>query len=114
MVFKYRDILGEIIFAYVAEILYISYTVAEISKFSDNPEECHYVAIKKVVRYLRKNTEKGIIWLRKEPKTTLLVGSIIPKVEMDTQIPGEINPCEAVNYIDASHATLLRSKIYKG
>ena len=105
MVFKYRDILGEIIFAYVPEIPYISYTVAEISKFSDNPEECHYVAIKKVVRYLRKNTEKGIIWLRKEPKMTLPLGIILPKVDMDTKITGAINPCESITYIDASHAT---------
>ena len=47
---------------------------------------------------------------------TLPVGSIIPKVDMDmdTQIPGATNPCEAVTYIDASHATWLRYRISVG
>ena len=55
MVFKYMDILGEIIFSYVAERLYISYAVAESYKYSDNPEECHYVAMKRVARYFRQD-----------------------------------------------------------
>ena len=38
MGFKYIDILDEIIFAYVAGRPYISYVVAELSKFADNPE----------------------------------------------------------------------------
>ena len=66
--------------------------------------------IKRVVGYLMKDPEKGIIWWRKEPKTTLIVGSIIPKVDMDNQVPGAINPCEAVTYIDALHAIFLRSR----
>ena len=47
-------------------------------------------------------------------KTTLPVGSIIPKFEMDTQIPGAINPYDAVTYIDASHATCLRYRRHLG
>ena len=43
--------------------------------------------------------ENGIFWWRKESKTTLPVGSIIPKVDMDTQIPDEINTCESMTYI---------------
>ena len=33
---------------------------------------------------------------------------------METQVPGEINTCEAVTYIDASHATCFRSRRYAG
>ena len=43
---------------------------------------------------------------------TLQVGSIIPKVDMGTQIRGAINLCEAVTYIDSSYATSLRSSRY--
>ena len=38
IVFKYREILGEIIFVYVVGGPNISYTMAELSTFSDNPE----------------------------------------------------------------------------
>ena len=44
----------------------------------------------------------------------LPVGSIIPKEDMETKTTGAINPCEAVNYIDASNTILLRSRIYIG
>ena len=47
---------------------------------------------------------------RKEPKMTLPVGSIIPKLDMDTQISGAINTWESLTSVDASHATLLRSR----
>ena len=74
----------------------VSFSVAELSKFSDNPAKCHYVTIKRVVRNFRQDPEKGIIWWRKEQKITLPVGSIISKVYMDTQIPGAIKPFEAL------------------
>ena len=72
------------------------------------------MAIKRVVRYFMQDPEKVIIWWRKEPKFTLPVGSITLKVDMDTQIPGKINPCEAVTYIYASHATCLSYRRYVG
>ena len=53
--FRYIDIPGEILFPYVSGRPDISYAVVELSNFSDNPAECHYVSIKRrVVRYLRK------------------------------------------------------------
>ena len=50
------------------------------------------------------------MWWRKKQKMTLPAGSIIPKVDMDTQVPSKINPCEAVAYIDSSHSTYLKSR----
>ena len=93
---KCRYILGEIIFAYMTGRTDISYAVAELLKLSGNQSECHCVSIKRVVRYLSQELIKGIIWRRKESKITLPFGSIIPKVEMDTQIPGAINTCESM------------------
>ena len=45
---------------------------------------------------------------------TLPVVRLIPKVDMDTQIPSSINPYEAVTYIDSSLATCLRPRRYVG
>ena len=45
---------------------------------------------------------------------TLLVVSIIPKLDMYTQIPDAINTCEALTYIDDSHYTYLSSGISVG
>ena len=45
---------------------------------------------------------------------TLPMGSIIQKVDVDTQVSGEINTCEAVSYIDDLHATCLSSSRYVG
>ena len=98
----------------MAGITNIYYAVEELSEFSDNTAEYHYVEIKRVVRYLSQYPEKGMFWCRKEPKMTLTVRIIIPKVDMETQRPDEINLCEAVIYIDASHATYLRSRRYVG
>ena len=95
-------------------ILDISYAVSDLSKFSDIPAEWHYVVIRRVVRYLIKDPEKVIIWWSEEPKITLPVRSIVPKVYIENQEPGAINPCEDVTYIDASHDTCLRYRISVG
>ena len=46
----------------------------------------------------------------KEPKITLRLVILIPKVDTYTQVPSEINPYESVIYIYASHDTCLRSR----
>ena len=51
MGFKYRDILGEIIFSYVSGRPDISYVVVELYKFAENTAKCHYVEINRMVRY---------------------------------------------------------------
>ena len=105
MGFKYRDILGEIIFSYVSGRPDISYVVVELYKFAENTAKCHYVEINRMVRYQRKYPENGTIWRKEEPKTTLLVGTRIPKVEMETQVTGAVNPCEYFTSIYDSYDT---------
>ena len=88
--------------------------VTELYKYADNPEECHYASIKRVVRYLGKTYKLGIIWWKKETKMNIPVGRIIPKMSTDTKVPGATSSYEAVNYIVASHAKCLRSRTYVG
>ena len=45
---------------------------------------------------------------------TLPVGSIIKKLDTETQITGAIKPREAVSYIDSYHYRCLRSMRYVG
>ena len=67
MWFSYMEVLGEIIYYCVAASSYISYAVAVLSNFSDNPYKCHYAAIKRLVNCLRQDPDKGIIWWKKDP-----------------------------------------------
>ena len=50
--FGYRKAIGELLYAYVLCRLDIGYAMAELSKFSQNPDRCHYNAVKRVFRYL--------------------------------------------------------------
>ena len=65
MGFKYREIIGEMIFSYVVVRYNMFYAMAELSKFVENNEECRYVEIKFVTRYLKQYPLKGIILWRK-------------------------------------------------
>ena len=62
--FSYRNVLGELIFAYVISQLNIGYSVCFLARFSDSPHEEHYVALKGVVRYIRATKSWGIIYQR--------------------------------------------------
>ena len=52
MGFSYRSAIGELLFAYVLFHPDIGYDMTELSKFSHNPARCHYIAVKRVFRYL--------------------------------------------------------------
>ena len=47
----------------------------------------------KVGPLFEERTTKGDYLVEEVTKTTLPVGSIIPKLDMDPQVPGAINPC---------------------
>jgi len=58
--FGYRNVLGEVIFAYVACCGDISFAVSFLSKFSSNLHHDHYVALKNLVCHLRCTADWGI------------------------------------------------------
>ena len=66
--FSYRSAIGELLFAYVLCRPDIGYDMTELSKFSQNPARCHYVALKRVLRYLRQTNEWGLIFWRRESR----------------------------------------------
>ena len=64
MGFSYRGALGEALFAMITCRPDISFAIIKLSKFANSPAREHYVALKKVFRYLRATIDDEIIYWR--------------------------------------------------
>ena len=67
MFFKYREVPGEIIYAYMADKYYISYSMVKLSNFYEKPSEFHYAAIERLISYISSEHDKGIVCFIKYP-----------------------------------------------
>jgi hypothetical protein len=54
MGFGYRQVLGEFTYAYVVGRVDISYAVTLLARYSSAPDRCHYLALKRLCKYLRR------------------------------------------------------------
>ena len=104
--FSYRNLLGELVYAYVICRVDIGFAVCFLARFSQAPHEEHFQALKQVCRYLRKTKDWGIIYRRPAP----LMG--LPHVEIEYEIQDpELPQFPAMDYddlvgiLDAAHAT---------
>jgi hypothetical protein len=104
--FSYRQILGELIYAYVVGRLDIGYAVTFLARFSQHPTAAHYTALKSVVKYLRRTKSWGLLYWRPAPLAHL------PRVpteqpSLDSHLPPfpDHPLSELVGYVDAAHAT---------
>jgi hypothetical protein len=61
--FSYRQVLGELIYAYVVCRLDIGYAITFLSHFATAPAEEHYKALKDIAKYLRHTIDWGISYL---------------------------------------------------
>ena len=109
--FSYRNILGELIYAYVICRLDIGYAVCFLARFSDSPHEEHYSALKGVCKYLRATKSWGIMYVRPSPLMDL---PYVPFefLEPDSDLPSFpfIERDELVGLLDAAHATDLKTR----
>jgi hypothetical protein len=46
--FSYRQVLGELTYAYVVGRVDISYAVTLLARYSSTPDRCHYLALKRL------------------------------------------------------------------
>jgi hypothetical protein len=69
--FSYRQVLGELIHAYVICRLDIGFAVTSLSRFSQAPARDHYMALKNVVRYLGRTIDWGTVYWREKPVDAL-------------------------------------------
>ena len=60
--FSYRQVLGEVIYAYVVCRLDIGFAATLLSCFAQAPHHDHYIALKGIVKYLRCTKDWGIVY----------------------------------------------------
>ena len=59
--YGYRNLLGEVLYAYVLCHLDVSFAVTTLAKFSINPAIEHYWALKRLTVYLRRQLKWGVV-----------------------------------------------------
>ena len=104
--FTYRNLLGELIYAYVICRLDIGYSICMLARFSDAPHDEHYKALKGVCRYLRATKHWGIVFQRPVPLMDL-PDIPYPYVKEDPDLPSfPVLPRDKlIGFLDAAHAT---------
>ena len=60
--FSYRQVLGELIYAYIVCRLDIGYAVVLLSRFASAPAREHYLTLKGICKYLRRTKHWGLIY----------------------------------------------------
>ena len=112
MGFSYRAVFGELIYAYVTTRLDLGNLIATLSRFSNNPAHCHFEALKRGMKFLCQTRTRGLIFWRTTPRPELPVGDITPRdaEEIESTFPSPPDPKIAYGFVDASHATCLRTR----
>jgi hypothetical protein len=103
--FPYRQLLGELIYAYVTTRVDIGFAVCFLARYSAHPHHEHYLALKNIARYLRSTQDWGIIYWRQNPVSSL-PAIHFPLAVIDTTLPPFPATAldELVGFVDASHA----------
>jgi hypothetical protein len=103
--FSYRQVLGELTYAYVICRLDIGFAVTFLARFALAPHHDHYIALKNVVRYLRRTIDWGLMYWRPSPVDSL---PTVPfsQPPLDPLLPPfPVCPLnQLVGFVDASYA----------
>jgi hypothetical protein len=59
--FSYRRVLRELTYAYVVGRVDIIYAVTLLARYSSTPDRCHYLALERLCKYLRRTIDCGIL-----------------------------------------------------
>ena len=111
MKFTYRQVLGELIYAYVVARLDIGYAVTLLARFSQCPTEEHYTALRGVCKYLRRTKDWGIVYWRDKPVTTLpAIPLAAPSVDSSLPDFPSTPLLQLTGFVDAAHATDLATR----
>ena len=73
--FKYRQGVGEILYAMVTCRPDVSFSVVKLSQYSVTPARIHFEAIKQIYIYLKHTINDGIYYWRNQPQNNLPEGS---------------------------------------
>jgi hypothetical protein len=103
--FKYRTLLGELLFAYVICRLDIGYAVTTLAKFSVAPHRLHFQSLKALAKHLRYTIDWGIVYWRTRPNLDL---PLIPFAQLAfdpdlPSVPWATSPHQGHWFTDAAH-----------
>jgi hypothetical protein len=103
--FSYRQVLGELMYAFVVCRLDIGYAVTLLSRISSCPHREHYTALLKIAKYLRATKDWGLIYWRSIPNDAF-PDVPLPEVPIDPSLPSfpEIPLDDLASFVDAAHA----------
>lgn len=103
--FSYRQVLGELTYAYVICRLDIGFAVTFLARFALAPHQDHYLALKNVVRYLRRTIDWGLVYWRPSPISELPAVPL-DQPSIDPSLPSfPASPLDQlVGFVDASYA----------
>ena len=109
--FSYRNLLGELMYAYVICRVDIGYAICLLARFSTNPGDEHFHALRAVTKYLRHTKSWGLIYQRPEPIDEL-PSVPFPYINTDPTLPPypKVDPDRLTGILDAAHATDLRTR----
>ena len=109
--FSYRNLLGELIYAYVICRLDIGFAVCFLSRFAGQPHAEHFIALKGVCKYLRAHKDWGLMFQRPNPHYGF---PCVPFefLENDPNLPSfpELPRDLVAACLDAAHATDLKTR----
>jgi hypothetical protein len=109
--YSFRQILGELTYAYVLCRPDIGYAVTLLSRFSTAPHREHYLALKQICRYLRRTRDWGILYWRTKPVSslpTVLIDPVVLDPALGCFPPSSLTAL--VGHVDAAHGTDLKTR----
>lgn len=117
--FKYRQAVGELIYALVVVRADIALAVTTVAQFSTKPGKQHFEAVQKLLAYLMCTPEQGLIFWRTSTRTDLPDSNyttIQPDYEAEKDaFPTNFNsPYTITGFVDASHASATKMRSVTG
>jgi hypothetical protein len=112
--FRYRQVVGELIYAYVVARLDIGFAISFLSKYNSAPAAIHYRSLVRLAKYLRQNIDWGILYWRISPHPSLPPGSFTPIPLLSNpplpSFPPAPDPFRLIGFADAAHAIDLTTR----
>ena len=101
----------ELVYAFVICRIDIGYAICFLSRFSGNPHDEHFKALKGVCKYLRATKNWGIIYQREKPLRDL---PVVPLdfISEDPTLPAfpQFDRHDLIGLLDAAHGTDLKTR----
>ena len=102
----YRQVIGELLFAAITCRPDILYCIIKLSQYNTKPACIHYLAVKRVFRYLRDTVNDGLHYWRETMHVDLLPDAPCPNIlhdNHDVSLPADITS-KPIGYVDSDWA----------